>query len=265
MNRLRRFLMSMPFAVAMLAAVPVANAAEPLKVGTVGGAIAEIMDFAAKRARAAGLDVKVIEFSDWITPNESLRNGDIDANLFQHIPFLNAAIEARGYKFTPLAPTYVLPVGLYSKKISKIDDLRDGANVAIANDPINEARGLLLFERVGLIKLREGAGEKASLQDIFENRKKLKFIEVEAPQLARALDDVDLAQVSISYLIANGGNPESMLAADGFGDPRYALQFVARTDKADDERLKRFIALFRSDEVKTYIKSKYGRFIIPVW
>jgi D-methionine transport system substrate-binding protein len=246
-------------------AVSPAAAAEPLKVGTSSGPIAEIIQFAAARAKEQGLDVKIVEFSDWVTPNEALQSGDIDANLFQHIPFLNNAIEARGYKFTPIAPTYVLPVGLYSKKIAKIDEVHPGSTVAVASDPVNEARGLLLFEKAGLIKLREGAGEKANVRDIVENPKKLKFLEIEAPQLPRVLDDVELAQVSISYLIASGGNPESLLAADGFGDPRYALQFVARTDRKDDPRLLRFVSIYRSQEVKDYITKKYGRFFVPVW
>ena len=246
-------------------AVSPVSAAEPLKVGTSSGPIAEIIQFAAARAREQGLDVKIVEFSDWVTPNEALQSGDIDANLFQHIPFLNNAIEARGYTFTPIAPTYVLPVGLYSKKIAKLDEVHSGSTVAVASDPVNEARGLLLFEKAGLIKLREGAGEKANVRDIVENPKKLKFLEIEAPQLPRALDDVELAQVSISYLIASGGNPESLLAEDGFGDPRYALQFVARTDRKDDPRLLRFISIYRSPEVKDYITRKYGRFFVPVW
>jgi D-methionine transport system substrate-binding protein len=246
-------------------AVSPVRAAEPLKVGTSSGPIAEIIQFAAARAKDQGLDVKIVEFSDWVTPNEALQSGDIDANLFQHIPFLNNAIEARGYNFTPIAPTYVLPVGLYSKKIAKLEEVHPGSTVAVASDPVNEARGLLLFEKAGLIKLREGAGEKANVRDIVENPKKLKFLEIEAPQLPRALDDVELAQVSISYLIASGGNPESLLVEDGFGDPRYALQFVARTDRKDDPRLLRFISIYRSQEVKDYIKSKYGRFFVPVW
>jgi D-methionine transport system substrate-binding protein len=242
-----------------------AVAAEPLKVGTSGGPIADIIQFAAARAKEQDLDVKIVEFSDWVTPNEALQSGDIDANLFQHIPFLNNAIEARGYKFTPIAPTYVLPVGLYSKKIAKLDEVHQGSRVAVASDPVNEARGLLLFEKAGLIKLREGAGEKANVRDIVENPRKLKFLEIEAAQLPRVLDDVELAQVSISYLIASGGDPESLLAADGFGDPRYALQFVARTDKKDDPRLLRFVSIYRSQEVKDYITRKYGRFFVPVW
>jgi D-methionine transport system substrate-binding protein len=266
----RRRLLSMAVAGLLLfaaghGAVSPAAAAEPLKVGTSSGPIADIVQFAAARAKEQGLDVKIVEFSDWVTPNEALQSGDIDANLFQHIPFLNNAIEARGYKFTPIAPTYVLPVGLYSKKIAKMDEVHQGSTVAVASDPVNEARGLLLFEKAGLIKLREGAGEKANVRDIVENPKKLKFLEIEAPQLPRVLDDVELAQVSISYLIASGGNPESLLVADGFGDPRYALQFVARTDRKDDPRLLRFVSIYRSQEVKDYITKKYGRFFVPVW
>jgi D-methionine transport system substrate-binding protein len=266
----RRRLLSMAVAGLLLfaaghGAVSLAAAAEPLKVGTSSGPIADIVQFAAARAKEQGLDVKIVEFSDWVTPNEALQSGDIDANLFQHIPFLNNAIEARGYKFTPIAPTYVLPVGLYSKKIAKIDEVHQGSTVAVASDPVNEARGLLLFEKAGLIKLREGAGENANVRDIVENPKKLKFLEIEAPQLPRVLDDVELAQVSISYLIASGGNPESLLVADGFGDPRYALQFVARTDRKDDPRLLRFVSIYRSQEVKDYITKKYGRFFVPVW
>jgi D-methionine transport system substrate-binding protein len=242
-----------------------AGADGPLKVGTTSGPIADIIQFAAARAREEGLDVKIVEFSDWVTPNEALQSGDIDANLFQHTPFLNNAIAARGYTFTPIAPTYVLPVGLYSKKIKKLSDIHPGTAAAVANDPVNEARGLLLFERAGLIKLRDGAGEKSGVRDIVENPKNLKFLEIEAPQLPRVLDDVELAQVSISYLIASGGDPESLLIAEGFGDPRYALQFVARTDKKDDPRLLRFVSIYRSPEVKDYINKKYGRFLVPVW
>jgi D-methionine transport system substrate-binding protein len=240
-------------------------AADALKIGTSGGPIAEVLQFAVARAKAQGLDVKVVEFSDWVTPNEALQSGDIDANLFQHTPFLNNAIAARGYTFTPIAPTYVLPVGLYSRKIAKLSEVHSGTAAAVANDPVNEARGLLLFEKAGLIKMREGVGEKANVRDIVDNPKKLKFLEIEAPQLPRILDDVELAQVSISFLIASGGDPESLLIADGFGDPRYALQFVARNDKKDDPRLLQFVSIYRSPEAKDYITAKYGRFLVPVW
>jgi D-methionine transport system substrate-binding protein len=264
-NRRRLLAMAAASALSTIGFASQADATEPLKVGTSGGPIADIIQFAAARAKEQGLDVKVVEFSDWVTPNEALQSGDIDTNLFQHTPFLNNAIATRGYTFTAIAPTYVLPVGLYSKKIAKLSEVHSGTRVAVANDPVNEARGLLLFEKAGLIKLRDGAGEKASVRDIVENPKNLKFLEIEAPQLPRVLDDVELAQVSINYLIASGGDPESLLIADGFGDPRYALQFVARTDKKDDPRLLRFVSIYRSQEVKDYINKKYGRFLVPVW
>jgi D-methionine transport system substrate-binding protein len=111
------------------------DAAEPLKVGTSGGPIADIIQFAAARAKEQDLDVKVVEFSDWVTPNEALQSGDIDANLFQHTPFLNNAIAARGYTFTAIAPTYVLPVGLYSKKIAKLSEVHSGTGLRLPTIP----------------------------------------------------------------------------------------------------------------------------------
>lgn len=239
--------------------------AKPLKVGTSGGPVADIMNFAAERARQQGVEVQVVEFSDWVTPNEALANGDIDTNLFQHIPFLNAAVKGRGYKLAPIAPTYVMPVGLFSNKVTSFDQVPDNAVVAIANDPVNGARGLQLLQKAGLITLKPGVGDAATVLDIVSNAKNLRFRELEAAQLPRALDDVTLGQVSISYLLLLGGNPEKALIADGFGDAHYALQFVVRSDRKDDPEIAKFIAVYRSPEVKDYIARKYGKFFVPVW
>jgi D-methionine transport system substrate-binding protein len=244
---------------------PGAAFAKPLKVGTSGGPVAEIMNFAAERARQQGVDVQVVEFSDWVTPNEALANGDIDTNLFQHIPFLNAAIKGRGYKLAPIAPTYVMPVGLFSNKVTGFDQVPDNAVVAIANDPVNGARGLQLLQKAGLITLKPGVGDAATVLDIVSNTKNLRFRELEAAQLPRALDDVTLGQVSISYLLLSGGNPEKALIADGFGDGHYALQFVVQADRKDDPEIAKFIAIYRSPEVKDYVVRRYGKFFVPVW
>ncbi|NNM75245.1 MetQ/NlpA family ABC transporter substrate-binding protein [Enterovirga aerilata] len=254
-------------ATAAFAAVPglTAPSDKPLKIGTGGGPLAEILNFAVAKAKEKGLEVQVVEFTDWITPNEALANGDIDANLFQHIPFMTAASKARGYKFAAVAPTYVMPVGLFSNKVKTFAEVPDGAWVAIANDPVNGARGLRLLDKAGLIKLKPGAGDDATVIDIVSNPKKLRFRELEAAQLPRSLDDVTLAQVSISFLMMSGGDPERALLADGFGDDHYALQFVTRAADKDDPRLKRFIEIYRSPEVKAFIQSKYGRFFVPVW
>jgi D-methionine transport system substrate-binding protein len=252
-------------AVGLALAAGSAAAEAPFKVGTSGGPVADIMKFAAAHAKKQGFDVQVVEFSDWVTPNEALANGEIDANLFQHIPFLNAAIKGRGYKLAPVAPTYVMPVGLFSNKVTSFDKVPDQAVVAIANDPVNGARGLQLLQKAGLITLKPGVGDAATVLDIASNPKGIRFRELEAAQLPRALDDVVLAQVSISYLLLSGGDPEKALIADGFGDPHYALQIVTRADRTDDPRVRRFVELYRSPEVKEYIGQKYGRFFVTVW
>ena len=244
----------------------VARAADaPIKIGSPAGPFGDILGYAVERAHAEGLEVKKIEFTDWITPNEALANGDIDANLFQHIPFLNAAIKARGYKLVPIGATTVMPMALFSHKVTSLDQVPNGATVAIANDPVNGARGLQLFQKGGLITLKPEAGDDATVEDIISNPRKLRFLQLEAAQLPRALDDVSVAQVSLSYLVMSGGDPSTALLTDGAGNPHYALNFVVREDRRNDPRILRFMDIYRSAEVKAFIQSRYGSYITPVW
>lgn len=253
--------------VAAAALLPmVARAADaPLKIGSPAGPFGDILDFVIERAHSQGLEVKKIEFTDWITPNEALAAGDIDANLFQHIPFLNAAIKARGYKLVPIAATTVMPMALFSHKVKSLGAVPAGATVAIANDPVNGARGLQLFEKGGLITLRPDAGDDATVEDITANPKHLRFLQLEAAQLPRALDDVAVAQVSLSYLVMSGGDPSTALLTDGAGNRHYALNFVVREDRRDDPRILRFVRIYRSPEVKAFILAHYGTYLTPVW
>jgi D-methionine transport system substrate-binding protein len=237
----------------------------PLKIGSPAGPFGDILGFAIERAHAQGLEVKKIEFTDWITPNEALAAGDIDANLFQHIPFLNAAIKARGYKLVPIAATAVMPMALFSHKVKSLDQVPAGAAVAIANDPVNGARGLQLFEKGGLITLKPEVGDDATVEDITANPKHLRFLQLEAAQLPRALDDVAVAQVSLSYLVMSGGDPTTALLTDGAGDPHYALNFVVREERKNDPRILRFVDIYRSAEVKAFILDHYGKYLTPVW
>ena len=175
----RRSLLGLMVAAGISAGSVAAGAAEPvLKLGANPGPTGEIADFVAKLARTKGLDVKVVEFSDWVTINAAVDSGDIDLNLFQHKPFLAAAVKARGFKLVPVGPVAVMPVGLYSRKVKSADEVQPGATVAIANDPVNGARGLRLFQKLGLIKLKPGAGDDATLSDITDNPKKLRFVEI---------------------------------------------------------------------------------------
>lgn len=222
--------------------------AAPLKVGVTPGSLADSAHVAAAEARKAGLDVEIVEFTDWTTPNTALEAGDIDVNYFQHQAFLDNAIEERGFKIKSVGVGLLPNIGLYSKKIKSFSELREGAQIGVANDPVNQGRGLLLLQRAGLITLRGGTGTRATVNDIVDNPKKFKFIEVPGPQLVRAIDDVDLAQGYPAHFV-NAGQDElakSALLYSTVDDDYYAIRFVAHNDRAEDERIKRFIQIYQT-------------------
>lgn len=231
--------------VACLSSAQAAESSKPLKVGTTAG-FAPPLEVAVSEAAKQGLKVELVEFSDWIAPNVSLAHGDIDLNYFQHIPFLENAKRTAGYDLIPFAPGIINNVGLYSKKYKEIKALPDGAKVAIANDPVNGGRGLQLLEKAGLISLKPGVGYKATQADILSNPKQIKIIELEAVQLVRALDEVDLAQGYPHYIRLSGNiDPASALLFDGLDHPEYVIQFVIRPDHKEDPRLRQFIDIYQ--------------------
>jgi len=252
------------FALAFAIGAP-AQAEPALKVATNPGPVGEITETIAKLAKAQGLNADVIEFSDWVRPNAAVDSGEADINFFEHVPFLKAAIKAQGYHLTPVAPVIVMPVGLFSHKVKAPQDVVDGATIAIANDPVNGARGLRLYQKAGLLKLKPGVGDDATVVDIVDNPKHLKIVELEAAQLVRALDDVAIAQVSFTYLLATGGDPKSALLTDGENDTHYAIQFVVHAGKEADPRIQKWIEVARSPEVKSFIEKKYAGVIVPAW
>lgn len=235
--------------VAALSLSAVAAIAAPLKIGVVPGAYGDTVNVAAEAARANGQDIEVIEFSDWTTPNLALNAGDIDVNFFQHEPFLLNANKERGYELSVVSPGILANLGLYSLKHKSFDEIPQGGSVAIANDPVNQGRGLLLLQRAGLIKLKEGVGFLGTVDDITENPRNLKFTEVEGPQLARITGDVDLAQGYPHFIVAAGTfDPTSGLLYSGIEDKQFAVSFVARTERKDDPEILRFIETFQTSE-----------------
>lgn len=167
-----------------------------IKVGISAGVDQEVWAVAQKVAKEKyNLDVEVVTFNDFVLPNEALNNGDLDANAFQHKPYLDKQIQERGYKLVQVGTTFVYPIAAYSKKISSVDQLPDGAQVAVPNDPTNLGRSLLLLQKQGLITLKEGTGLLPTSLDIINNPKNLKIVEIEAPQLTRALDDQQITIV----------------------------------------------------------------------
>lgn len=227
-------------------AFSVAAQAAALKIGVTPGPLADSVHVAAQEASRQGLEVEVVEFSDWTAPNLALASKDLDANYFQHQAFLDNAVRESGYPLRAVGIGILSNVGLYSTRIRSFAELRDGARVAVANDPVNQGRGLQLLEKAGLIRLREGVGPRARLGDIVDNPKHLKLVEIDGPQLVRAIDDVDLAQGYPGHFAAAGTlDPGSALLFSGVDDLYYAIRFVARTDNADDPRLQRFIRLYQ--------------------
>ncbi|CAG9188489.1 Methionine ABC transporter substrate-binding protein [Burkholderia vietnamiensis] len=182
-----------------------------IKVGTVAGPDAQVWQVVQKVAKEKqGLNVKVIEFNDYVQPNAALDAGDLDANSFQHQPYLDSQVKQRGYKIVSAGLTYISPIGVYSKKFKALKDLPQGAKLAVPNDPSNENRALLLLQTQGVIKLKAGAGtggNNATVLDIAENPKKLKISELDAAQLPRVLSDVDAAVINTNYALAANLQP----------------------------------------------------------
>jgi len=242
-----------------------AGAAEaPLRIGSTVGPYAEIMDYAAGLAAKQGLEVKVVEFTDYALPNEAMANGDIDVSMFQTRPYLANAVKTRGYDIVPLDPGIIVPMGIYSHKIKALSDLKDGDTLAIPNDPSNGARGLLLMQQAGLITLREGVTTTASLADVVANPKHLKIRELDAAQVPRSLDDMAAAAVNMSYALPAGLDPKTAMILEGTDTP-FSLIWTAPRKRLDDPRIKKMIAIYRSPEVKAFILAKFSGSVIPNW
>jgi len=265
--RLKRYLALLALNVAALMFLSNPVSAATLIVGIATTPQIGALQEAAREAKQQGLDVKIIEFTDWNTPNAALANKDIDVNYFQHLPFLENAEKQGGYKFVAIAPGTIMKIGLYSKKVKSFDQLKDGAIVAIANDPVNGGRGLLLLQRAGLITLKTGTDYKATPLDITANPKHLKIVQLEASQLARSLDDVDLAQGYPSFIkLAGTADPESALLFDGTENKIFSLQWVVRPESVNDSRIRKFIDIYQhSPAVKVELDKAFGDLYAEGW
>ncbi|HYD30814.1 MAG TPA: MetQ/NlpA family ABC transporter substrate-binding protein [Azospirillaceae bacterium] len=240
-----------------------AQAVEPLKVGVSAGPYGEILEFAGKIAAKEGIEVKVIEFTDWNMPNEALARGDIDANNFQHQPYLDNQVKQRGYDLVSVAKSVVVPMGVYSSKAETLTAIKEGSTIAIPNDPTNGARALFLLQNAGLIKLKSD-DIKTSIADIAENPKKLKFVELDAAQLPRSLDDVTAAVITLNYAVLAKLDPKKALLLEDEGS-KWHLVWAVRKGREADARINRFIEIYRSPEVKQFVQTRFEGSIVPTW
>ena len=245
------------------AAAPAAD--KPLKIGVTPGPHAQIMEVVKKVAEKDGLKIQVVEFSDYVQPNVALNQGDIDINSFQHLPFLENMVKDRKYDLVMLAKTFTFPMGIYSKKIKNIKELKDGAVIAIPNDPTNGGRALLLFEKAGLIKLKPGLGHKASVVDIVENPRKFKIRELEAAQIPRTLEDMEIAAINTNYAMSAGLLPaKDALILEDSSSP-YANILAVRGKDKDNPLYKKFLKAYQSEEVKKFVTEQFKGSVIVAW
>lgn len=221
-----------------------------IKVGISAGIDQQMWETIKKTAKDKyNLDVEVVTFNDFVLPNSALSSGDIDVNSFQHRPYLDKQIKERGYKLVEVGKTFVYPIAGYSRKIKSIDQLSDNGQVAVPNDPTNLGRSLLLLQKEGLIKLKEGVGLLPTSLDIVENPKHLKIVEIEAPQLTRAIDDdkIELAIINTTYSGQVGLTPgkNGLFVEDK--DSPYVNIIVAREDNKDSQAVKELVEAYQTD------------------
>lgn len=230
---------------------------------------AEILAVVKELLAAQGYDLEIVEFTDYVQPNVALADGSLDANYFQHQPYLDQYNAENGTDLVSLTAVHFEPLGIYPGKTTSLDALQDGAQIAVPNDATNEARALLLLEAQGLIKLKEGIGVNATVNDIAENPKKFDIIEIEAAQLARSLQDVDIAVINGNYAIEAGLNAATDAlaseAADSLAATTYANTLVVRSGDESRTELQVLAAALTSDEVRTFIEETYGGAVVPVF
>jgi D-methionine transport system substrate-binding protein len=264
----RRNLLSASFALGALvaASLPTAAQQKSIKVGVMSGAEEEVAQVVKKVAAGKGLTVELIPFSDYALVNEALERKDLDANAFQHKPYLDAQIAARGYKIVPVGFTFVQPIGLYSTKVKSVADLPKGAKVAIPNDPSNGGRALNLLAAEGVIKIKEGRGLSPSLLDIAENPKNIQFSELDAAQLPRVLPDVDAAVINTDHALNAGLDirKDTIAVEKREGNP-YANFVAARQGEENRPEIKTFVESYQSPEVAKFLEERFKGAIIPAW
>ncbi|HHV73872.1 MULTISPECIES: MetQ/NlpA family ABC transporter substrate-binding protein [unclassified Thermoanaerobacterium] len=234
-------------------------------VGATPNPHAEILNVVKPILAKEGVDLEIKEFTDYVTPNTALVDKQIDANFFQHVPYLEDFEKKNNVKLVPLVKVHVEPMGAYSKKIKSKDELKDGATVAVPNDATNEGRALLLLQKEGLIKLKDPNGLTQTPRDIVDNPKHLKIVELEAPQLPRTLQDVDLAIINTNFALEANLNPlKDAIFMEDKNSP-YANVLVVREDNQNDPAIQKLAKALNSDEVKKFIEDKYKGAIVPAF
>ncbi|MCO7176353.1 MetQ/NlpA family ABC transporter substrate-binding protein [Sporolactobacillus kofuensis] len=237
-----------------------------ITVGVTGGPHQEVMEQVVKLAKKDGLTIHLKVFNDYNQPNIALNEKELDANSYQTLPFLKDQIKNKNYKITDVFKTVAFPLGIYSKKIKSLKDLKNGDKIAVPNDPANELRALQLFEKAGVIKLKKGAGVTATKRDIVSNPKHLNVVELDAAQLPAQLGEVTASAINTNFAMGAG---LTVLKDSIYHEPLknnpYPNYFVVRTDNKNDKVVKQIKKYYQSKEVKAFIAKKFGGSVVPAW
>ena len=255
-----------PSASTPVESTPVENV--KLRVGASPTPHAEILEFAKSLLAEQGVDLEIVEFDDYVLPNTAVEEGDLDANYFQHLPYLENFNAENGTHLVSVGAIHYEPFGIYAGKTASLADLPDGATISVPNDGTNEARALLLLEQEGLIKLKEDAGLNATKESIVENPHNYNIVELEAKLLPETLQDVDVSVINGNYAIGAGLKVSDALAtesAEGLGASTFANIIAVKEGNEDNAAVKALLDVLQSDAVKAFIEETYQGAVVPVF
>ncbi|WP_453992735.1 MetQ/NlpA family ABC transporter substrate-binding protein [Bacillus nitroreducens] len=236
-----------------------------LLIGVTAGPHEQITEKVKELAAKDGLEIEIKVFTDYVMPNVALDEKEIDMNSFQTEPFFEAMKEDRNLDLVKVADTITFPMGIYSTAIKDISELSDGAKIGLPSDPTNSGRALLLFEKAGLLKLKEGSGLNATVRDIVENPNNYEFIELDSAQIARQLDELAAAAINTNFAMEAGFVPAKDAIFMESKDSPFANLIAVRTENKDDEAIEKLLKYYHSDEIKKYIEEEFEGSLIPSW
>lgn len=236
-----------------------------LTIGVTAGPHEEIVEKVKELAEKEGLEIDLQVFSDYVMPNVALAEKEIDMNIFQTIPFFEQMKKDRNLDLVAVGETVTFPMGIYSNEIKDVSDLADGAKIGLPNDPTQGGRALLLFESAGMITLKDGVDSSATVNDILDNPKEFQFVELDAAQIPRQLNELDAAAINTNFVIDAGLSPAEDSIFIEPKDSPFVNIVAVRAESKDEEVVQQFVDLYRSEEVKQFIEERFDGSLIPSW
>lgn len=243
------------------------DAGTTVRIGLTGTIYEDIWNPIAEDLKEEGIQIELVQFSDFSLPNQALAAGDIDLNAFQHHAYFNSDVESNGYDIVPIGDTFVIAMNIYSNKITDVSELKDGDKVAVPNDASNEGRALKVLESAGIINIKESAGNNPEITDIESYNVQIELVEANAADLCALLPDVEAAVINGNYALDYGIDPneEAIFAEKNYADDSYFCLIAARSEEVDSEVYKKVVEAFQSENTKKIFKDEFKGFFVPAW